>query len=69
MTKVYCADLRCKYRRSDGICLLKEINLSQNSIVTVWEGRKEFNTCMNMEESEEYKKLASTFRELMEGKK
>lgn len=63
MGKIYCADLRCKYRDDKtGLCKAKEINLSSNSIMTLYEGRREFNTCKTMEESEQYKELTNQFK-------
>ena len=56
MTKIRCAENRCKYNK-ENICTAKEINLSANSIMTLWEGRREFNTCNTFEESEESKEM------------
>lgn len=56
MTKITCADSRCKYCKGYK-CTAKEINLTANSIVTLYEGRQEYNTCKTFEESEENKKM------------
>lgn len=56
MTKITCADSRCKFCKGYK-CTAKEINLTSNSIMTLYEGRQEFNTCKTFEESEENKKM------------
>ena len=56
MTKITCAENRCQYYKN-GRCQAKEINLTANSIMTLWEGRKDFNTCKTFKESEESKTM------------
>lgn len=63
MPRIICADLRCKYNKNKK-CTAKEVNLSSNSIVTLWEGRKEFNTCRTMEYSDEWLKLKKVLKEM-----
>lgn len=55
MPKVYCADDGCMYNDRN-LCKAKAINLSWNSIVTVWEGRREFHTCRTRESPAEYRR-------------
>lgn len=52
MTKIYCADESCKYNNDKGICTKKEINLNWSSIVTVHDGRQEYNKCVAYEKSD-----------------
>ena len=62
MTKVYCADVSCKFNDDNGVCTQKKIGLAFSSVVTVHEGRKEFNKCKMYEESEE----SITIKRMME---
>lgn len=64
MTKVYCGCIKCKYN-TKGICKAKEISLTHDSILTVYQGRREFNTCKTQEESEEYKEFRKKLEEYM----
>lgn len=63
MTKIYCADTTCKYCKNQ-VCSKKSINLSQHTIMTLYQGRQEFNRC-NKEESEEYIELKKQWLELL----
>lgn len=64
MVKVYCADTTCKYNK-EGICKNKEIHLNYECINTVNQGRREFNTCKDKVESEEYKEMKHKILEAM----
>lgn len=55
MPNVYCAAMDCKFNGDDGKCHAKSIVLSANSIMTVWEGRQQFNKCKTYEESDRFK--------------
>lgn len=66
MTKIYCGCIKCKYN-TKGICKAKEISLTHDSILTVYQGRREFNTCKMVEESEEYKELREKLKNYMQG--
>ena len=57
MPKVICASLDCKYNGKGYQCTAKKINLSDNYIMTVNEGRQHFNKCRNYEMSEESKRI------------
>ena len=65
MTKVYCADVSCKFCNDNGVCTQKKIALSFHSVMTVHEGRKEFNRCKTYEESEESIKIKQEMRRMM----
>ena len=52
-TKVYCAAMDCEYNSDKGICTAKKIELSANSVMTVWDGRQEFNKCKTFQKSQE----------------
>lgn len=51
-TKVYCAAMDCEFNNDKGICTAKKIALSANSVMTVWDGRQEFNTCKTFQKSQ-----------------
>ena len=51
-TKIFCAAIDCKYNSDKYICTAKTISLSANSVLTVWDGRQEFNTCKTFEKSQ-----------------
>lgn len=51
-TKVYCAAMDCEFNSDKGVCTAKNITLSANSVVTVWEGRQEFNKCKTFQKSQ-----------------
>lgn len=57
MTKVLCADMSCEYCNDKGVCTLKEIRLSWNSVATVNNGRQEYNKCRDYSESEDSKRV------------
>ena len=67
MTKITCAENRCKYYKNSR-CTAKEINLTANSIMTLWEGRQDFNTCKTYEESEESKLMKEQINEFLKNK-
>lgn len=52
MTKVYCASLDCEFHGNDNRCYAREINLADQSIMTLWNGRQRFNTCRTWQESQ-----------------
>lgn len=65
MTKIHCGCIKCKYNK-EGICTSKEISLAHNSVLTVYEGRKEYNSCNNKEDSAEYLELQEKMRAFLE---
>ena len=62
MTKIYCADVSCKFVNDKGVCTQKTIALGWSSIKTVWDGRQEFNKCKMYEKSEESRKIEKLFK-------
>lgn len=64
MTKIICARIECKYCKNRQ-CQAKEINLTADSIATLYNGRQEFNTCKTFEESEESKEFRKKFFEIL----
>lgn len=66
MPNVYCAAMDCKFNGDDGKCHAKSIALSANSIMTVWEGRQQFNKCKTYEESDRFKEIKEFFRKAAE---
>ena len=57
MPKVYCASFDCKYNGDDNRCHAKTIELSDHSVMTMWEGRQQFNKCKTYEQLQEEKEL------------
>ena len=66
MTKIYCADVACVYN-DEGVCKAKRVALSWHSVVTVNEGRQEFNRCKTREPSERARLFEQFFRERQKG--
>ena len=64
MTKIFCADISCKYNGKNSVCTAKVIALSWHSIETVNNGRQEYNRCKTREESERYIELKNRMDEL-----
>lgn len=66
MPKVYCAAIDCEFNGEDGKCHAKTISLSSNSIMTLWEGRQEFNKCKTYQESKEFIEMRERIKPLLE---
>lgn len=52
MTKIYCADVTCKFCNSKGVCTQGNISLSFHSVMTLWDGRQSYNKCKSYEKSQ-----------------
>ena len=63
MTKVYCADVSCKYCNDDGVCTQKRIGLAWMSVMTVNDGRQEYNRCRMYHKSEIMSKIETFMQE------
>ena len=63
MPKVICAAGECIWNDVNNLCRAKEINLSDNYIMTVYDGRQHFNKCRNYEMSEESKRIMNELKE------
>lgn len=63
MPKVYCAAMDCEFNGDDGKCHAKSIALSANSVMTVWEGRQEFNKRKTYQESQASKDIKAVLEE------
>lgn len=68
MPKIYCADLICKYNKNKK-CSAKEVNLSASSIITLHNGRQEFNTCRTIEFSDEWIRLGQKIKNIINKEK
>ena len=66
MTKVYCANIACKYLDDDNMCQNNKIGLSYHSVVTVNDGRQEFARCKQYEMSADAKRIYNGFKEYYE---
>ena len=67
MSKVYCADTTCAYNNDKGVCTAKKVALSRHSVVTVWEGRQEFQRCKTRETSAKYRGLEKRMEVFLNG--
>lgn len=65
MPKVICAAYDCIWNDVNNQCRAKEINLSDNYIMTLYDGRQHFNRCNEYEMSEESKELWKQFKEML----
>ena len=68
MPKVICAVPECKYNNDKNECTAKTIMLNSGNIMTVWEGRKDVWVCQQFEMSEEVKRIADMFENMMKEK-
>lgn len=66
MTKVYCANIACKYLDEDNMCKRNKIELSYHSVMTVNDGRQEFVRCKQYEMSSEAQRIYDGFKEYFE---
>ena len=64
MAKIYCADMECIFNNDKGVCTAKKVALSWHSVVTLWEGRQEFNRCKTRQTSEAYKETEKLAKKL-----
>ena len=67
MTKVYCADVSCKFCNDHGVCTQKKIALGWSSVVTLHDGRQEYHRCKTYEESERSKEIGKFFERINGG--
>lgn len=49
---ISCAAIDCEYITNHGYCRLKHIDLSDHSVMTVWDGRQRFQRCKMWQKSE-----------------
>ena len=57
MTKLYCADITCKYHKNTDLCTAKKVLLNYRNMATVNEGRVDMLVCQQYEENEFYKRV------------
>ena len=65
MSKIYCADTGCTFNNDKGVCTAKKVALSWHSVVTVWEGRQEFQRCKTRETSAKQRALEKRMEEFV----
>ena len=66
MPKIYCADVGCAYNNDKGVCTAKKVALSWHSVVTLWEGRQEYQRCKTWEPSKSQQELNRKLEKYME---
>ena len=64
MTRVKCPCIECKHNKN-GRCGSKGINLSEKSVMTVWEGRLQCWICKDYVMDEDYKRILESMKESM----
>lgn len=65
MAKIYCADVGCSFNNDKGVCTAKKVALSWHSVMTVWEGRQEYQRCKTRETSKEHRELEKRMEALI----
>lgn len=65
-TKIYCAADDCEFWNDKRQCTSDKVYLSDNSVMTAWDGRKRFNKCLTYQKSERAKELEKKFAGLLE---
>ena len=65
-TKIYCAATDCKFCNERGVCTAKEISLSWHSVITMWDGRREFNRCQSYEMSGKAREMQERIQKYLE---
>lgn len=68
MTKVYCADITCKFNDINGLCTQKKIAFSFHSVNTLWEGRQEYHRCKMYQKAENIGQFEKIIRQKAEKK-
>ena len=64
MPKIYCADQSCEFNGEDGKCKAKSVALSWHSVVTMNDGRQEYQRCKTRQPSERYLAIQKAFEKL-----
>ena len=67
MPRVNCATIECEFN-DEGKCKAKSIILSDHSIMTVWEGRQQYQRCKTFQKSQEMIDLEQRFGQWLKGK-
>lgn len=63
-TKIYCAATDCEFNGDKGICTAKKVALSWSSIMTLWDGRQQFNKCKTYQKSMDAIKIENMVAEM-----
>lgn len=61
-TKIYCAAMDCEFCNEKGVCTAKSIALSAASVMTVYDGRQEFNKCKTFQKSQHAIEIEKWFK-------
>ena len=66
MNKIYCGNLKCKFKNENtDICECKKVILNYSNIATVNQGRKDILECKSFEIDDEYAKLKEEVERLL----
>lgn len=66
VTKIYCVDSSCAYNNDKGVCTAKKVTLSWHSVMTVHDGRQEYNRCKTREPGKRYLDIEKVAKEMMQ---
>ena len=61
MAKVWCGAIDCEHNKNNK-CRLKEINLVNGIVSTMWQGSMQYWKCRNFEESKASKEIRKLLR-------
>ena len=64
MSKIYCADVGCRFNNDNGVCTARKVALSWHSVMTVWDGRQEFQRCKTREKCQKMREMEKKMEEL-----
>jgi len=63
---IRCAAIDCEYINNHGYCTARHIDLSDHSVVTMWDGRQRFQRCGTWQKSEQAAELEEKMAALLE---
>lgn len=59
MATIKCGDSSCKYWNGGNKCTAEAVTLDWHSVMTVWEGRREYLSCQTYEKDPKFEELES----------
>lgn len=65
-TKITCAASDCVFCNDKFRCTADKVQLAENDIMTMWDGRQRYNRCLTYQKSERAKQFENAFKDLVE---